>query len=290
MNEHDSAKGANGPSDQKQSETNKEPCNAAASSQDKTTQEDSTDSTKQTSNKYRKHTPANVARRCWRFLRHIWHFALKPEHANAVLAIVTILIFVTGCAYTIFACLQWRSMEGQVEQMKAGNRPWIGIDPDTGLRVSEIRIGEKETATVTMNVTIKNFGSYPGKNVVALAWLMVIHDSMYKRVIDKITSSCTGGTNYGAALFPGATITREWDSRVTNAEKIRDPADANDPIFVAYVVGCIGYQDEAGFQHHTGFAYRDQLVGRNEAMTFATLRPDRVVPKGEWVQWFSFVD
>jgi hypothetical protein len=141
-----------------------------------------------------------------------------------------------------------------------------------------------------MKVTIKNFGPYPGKNVVALAWLMVIHDSMFKRVSDRVSSSCTGGPVFGAALFPGATITREWDSVVTDKEKIRDPKLGDDPIFVPYIVGCIGYQDTYGSQHHTGFAYREQLLGKNEAMTFATLQPNREVPIGEWIQWFSFVD
>jgi hypothetical protein len=111
-----------------------------------------------------------------------------------------------------------------------------------------------------------------------------------KQIPTKINSSCSGGQSYGAALFPGAVITREWDSRVADQEKIRDPKNADNPLFVAYIVGCIAYQDQSGSQHHTGFAFRDQLPGKNEAMTFATLRAGRFVPNGQWIQWFSFVD
>ena len=121
-----------------------------------------------------------------RGLKLAWQFITEPKHSNAVVAIFTVLIFLTGAIYAIFAYLQWSAANGQLEQMKSGNRPWVGIEPDNGLKVSEIRIGEKEAASVTMTVTIKNFGSYPGRNVVALAWLMVVHDSMYQSVVDKI--------------------------------------------------------------------------------------------------------
>jgi hypothetical protein len=36
-----------------------------------------------------------------------WDFITEPKHANAIMAIFTMLIFVTGALYTVFAGLQW---------------------------------------------------------------------------------------------------------------------------------------------------------------------------------------
>lgn len=36
-----------------------------------------------------------------------WNFVIEPKHSNALVAIFTVLIFVTGFFYTIFAALQW---------------------------------------------------------------------------------------------------------------------------------------------------------------------------------------
>jgi len=214
---------------------------------------------------------------------------LFRRDSNHVIAFATVVAAFAAVFYTGYAAGQLRIMKGQLNEMRGGNRPWIGINPDNGLNVSTINIDGQGTASLTMSMTLKNFGSYPGKNVVALAWLMIIHDEEYTAVKDKMDSTCVGGPTYGAAIFPSATLTREWDSKVTDADKVRSKKHPDNPIFVAYIVGCVAYQEQSGSQHHTGFAYRDQLVGKNQAMTFSTF-PNRTVPQGEWIQWFSSVD
>lgn len=39
-----------------------------------------------------------------------WKFIIEPKHSNALIAIFTVLIFVAGALYTVFAALQWCAM------------------------------------------------------------------------------------------------------------------------------------------------------------------------------------
>ena len=40
-----------------------------------------------------------------------WEFVKCPEHANAIMAIFTILIFVATVAYALIALAQWSAMK-----------------------------------------------------------------------------------------------------------------------------------------------------------------------------------
>ncbi len=43
-----------------------------------------------------------------------WSFITKPEHANAIMAIFTVLIFIATSAYAVIALLQWSVMSSQL--------------------------------------------------------------------------------------------------------------------------------------------------------------------------------
>lgn len=43
-------------------------------------------------------------------IRHLFEIIRDPQNSNAIVAIFTVLIFLTGFAYTIFAALQWDQM------------------------------------------------------------------------------------------------------------------------------------------------------------------------------------
>jgi hypothetical protein len=217
----------------------------------------------------------------------LWRFIVEPKHSNALVAIFTILIFVTGAFYAVFAALQWGTMKGQLEQMVSSTRPWVGVEPGAGLQVSQITFDEQGNAKATIAVSAKNYGNSPARNVMAIATLVILQDE--RPVIhDEIRDSCDRVEDIGAILFPGCSVARQWSSKVT-ADKFKVGPGVGPPLFIAYVVGCIGYRDTSGSVHHTGFAYRDQVPGKNEAMTFTT-RANRLVPPGEWLPWFSSVD
>jgi hypothetical protein len=48
----------------------------------------------------------------------VWEFIKKPEHANAIMAIFTILIFVATVAYALIALAQWSAMSGQLKEIQ----------------------------------------------------------------------------------------------------------------------------------------------------------------------------
>jgi hypothetical protein len=178
-------------------------------------------------------------------------------------------------------------MRGQLDLMKASARPWIGIEPSGGIKTSTITF-DKAGAHADVAITIKNFDSAPAKNAMAVGFLEILQDEETV-VRSELESMCGGVPGVGATLFPGSSVTREWTSNVAR-DKFHATIPDN-PMFVAYIVGCVGYSESSGTAHHTGFAYRYQLPGRNKGMTFSTtLFPNSSLPPGEWMPWFSFLD
>lgn len=54
--------------------------------------------------------PLEMVENRWARIKHFWEFITKQEHANAIMAIFTVLIFVSGAVYSVFALLQWLAM------------------------------------------------------------------------------------------------------------------------------------------------------------------------------------
>ncbi len=51
-----------------------------------------------------------------------WNFIRDPHNSNAIIAVFTVLIFLTGSIYTVFAALQWSVMHDTLRL----ERPWLG--------------------------------------------------------------------------------------------------------------------------------------------------------------------
>ena len=83
--------------------TNKHPTTAAAESGK--AEQDAARSQKDTNNADKAPKPTGEG------MHSIWQFIIEPKHSNALIAIFTVLICVTGIWYTIFAALQWGAMK-----------------------------------------------------------------------------------------------------------------------------------------------------------------------------------
>jgi len=105
-----------------------------------------------------------------------WQFIIDQKHSNAIVAIFTVLIFVTGLLYTIFAALQWsaiRETNGIArDTFNAANRPYVGPNAVQVVFVGQdgqgnlIRIDHptKQTTNMDYRVEIKNFGTIPASH------------------------------------------------------------------------------------------------------------------------------
>src|SRR6267143_6119466 len=68
----------------------------------------SVQSNQNSQNSKRKPTPMEMIREWFDFIR-------DPGNASAIVAIFTVLIFLTGLAYTVFAALQWGEMRSTIK-------------------------------------------------------------------------------------------------------------------------------------------------------------------------------
>lgn len=84
-----------------------------------------------------------------------WDFMRDPKHSNAIIAIFTSLIFVTGVLYTTFAGLQWSAT---TSAMKLDERAWVGV-----IKVNQFDFKTGPGFTIPFDVT--NSGKTPALNV-----------------------------------------------------------------------------------------------------------------------------
>jgi hypothetical protein len=127
--------------------------------------------------------PPIAPARTW---KQVWAFVRDPSNANAIIAIVTVMIFLTGVFYTVFSCLQWRVMRGQLAVMKAAQRPNVGV--------SEVRTTD-ENGVPGVVVILKNFGQSPAFNFSA-QWPFFING-------DKLAPQSSAGPATTITLYPG---------------------------------------------------------------------------------------
>jgi hypothetical protein len=81
-------------------------------------QHNSMDERDQSNDAEDKHKPSEVR---MNFIQRWWHFVKDTTHAGAVTAIFTVVIAFTGIVYAVFACLQWTTMSGQLNEMKSSS-------------------------------------------------------------------------------------------------------------------------------------------------------------------------
>jgi len=80
-------------------------------------------------------------------------WASKITVAEAGMLLLTFVIAGSSIVYTVYAQRQWKAMSGQLTQMQAGERPYIGISEITGKEVN---------GGAAFLVLLKNFGKIPG--------------------------------------------------------------------------------------------------------------------------------
>jgi hypothetical protein len=93
----------------------------------------------------------------------IWKFITTPEHANAIMAIFTILIFLATVAYAWISVLQWETAEAGVKAARDANKLTLEsvrarFSIDNQQLNSPITAGER----AGVNFLIKNIGHSTG--------------------------------------------------------------------------------------------------------------------------------
>jgi hypothetical protein len=118
-----------------------------------------------------------------------------------------------------------------------------------------IKFNPNGDATVEYTIHAKNYSNNPAQHVWAFAQLLVTQDTF--AIHDWQTWSCgehlIGNREVGVVLFPGRL--RAFSISSSLFERTKMVSKTDDGKFEGWLVGCIGYRDQAGFLYRTGFTY-----------------------------------
>jgi len=73
-------------------------------------------------------------------IKQAWDFVCEPQHSNAIMAIFTAMIFLSGLAYTVFSALQWRATKIAAEAAQNA----VNGASDTAIRELRAYIGIRQ--------------------------------------------------------------------------------------------------------------------------------------------------
>jgi hypothetical protein len=216
------------------------------------------------------------------------------DHAVEIVGVAILL------GYTIFAALQWSVMSGQLQQMKSGYRPWLGLaegraktsmqqSSSPGMLTTPLTIDAAGTAHIASSITAKDFGSYPAQEVILTATLKLARPDGGELPYDAAKKECTMGipAHAGTAVFPQETLTWAAVGSSFTKDQMKN-ARGNSPEFMAYMIGCIIYRDQYGCRRYTGFTYR--LIERNSYDNVLFRPTPNSIIDGDWYLTDSFVD
>lgn len=205
-----------------------------------------------------------------------------------VSAMSTIVIAGSTLLYCIFAGKQWFVMDKQLEQMKIGYRPWIGLDNEQpSLLTGSLTIDKDKNISGFCRIVSRNFGNYPAQNVFAGAELVVTQNTDSVREREKKLCEDSIPANIGNVVFPGANkVAWSWPLHVTKDQMISIPEGGSQ--FSAFIVGCIFYRDQFEGLHHTGFAYQLKKPNSISSLAFEPI-PNTTI-EGQWVEVHGFAD
>jgi hypothetical protein len=148
----------NKPKNEKNDSTHGEP--VSGSSQQSNHAEKQSETTKQnTDDTNSKHNASGVAMGWW---RRKWEFVVVPQHANALVAIFSVLLFLATTAYVFFAALQWNEMkkatvtQRQIAKLAYGE-PIIRLNAYTGI------FHDEQLKKIWATVRIQNDGRTDAK-------------------------------------------------------------------------------------------------------------------------------
>ena len=104
-------------------------------------------------------------------LRHIWDFLIEPKNSSAIQAVCTLLIFVTGMIYTVFAGLQWCASKKAADAAKSAaetTRNAFGMDKRRAEEIEEAKctiLGDIGIGERFYTVTIPNGGKVSARDM-----------------------------------------------------------------------------------------------------------------------------
>lgn len=230
--------------------------------------------------------------------KNLWHVTRRG--AGSIFALVnlasltlfaTLVIAAATVVYTIYAQRQWQAMTDSnrinkqsadaatgaartaQDSLVAGERPWVG--PTGRIRVTASSIGKKGLSAAIV-VEIQNYGKAPAFRV--LTDTNIVVSDLDRRVVMtceelapmvgrktemRIATSDPNisARRWGQVLFPGAPVTDGTELADTTTQVVGR---------VAYVIGCVVYEDQFANQHWTRFCYETPHVVRDRA-SFRTL-------------------
>ena len=103
-----------------------------------------------------------------------WEFIIEPKHANAIMAIATVLIFVSGVCYTVFSALQWgankQSADAATKSAEVAEQALVSVQRAfiTQRRVEITPITDAQSKQITgvqIDLGWENNGTTPAKSL-----------------------------------------------------------------------------------------------------------------------------
>ena len=108
----------------------------------------------------------------------IWQKWRAIGFTNQLILVFTFVIAAATSVYAVLAYHQLKVMAGQLKEMRAASRPWVGLDIEQpALRTSPLVIDKDKTVHSVGSVVVRNFGNYPAQNVFAGVELMVTQNT-----------------------------------------------------------------------------------------------------------------
>jgi len=179
-------------------------------------------------------------------IKDVWDFISKPEHANAIIAIFTAMIFLSSLAYTVFSAFQWCATKAganaarenanaarlNTEALMSSERPWVLLDWESGApRIHPpylVPIEDNPNAYASCcHYYARNFGRTPAKVLSGKAVLMITEDPIVPEIdIDKLDAGAEfesilpqGETRAGEARLPTMFISKSDHTAVANGTR-----------------------------------------------------------------------
>ncbi len=116
-----------------------------------------------------------------------WEFIKKPEHANAVMAFFTILIFLATSAYAVIATLQWCAMRDQLGEMQKSTEMERRRAEDQEEAIVRLRTDGPAAFDNVEQVRVINSGKVKSRNLEAHVDIS-LNDSMTNTKIRDLAS------------------------------------------------------------------------------------------------------
>ena len=164
----------------------------------------------------------------------------------------TALIFFVTVAYTVFAAGQWWATTETLNEMRLGNRPWVGLP--NGVQVIGTPAFEENQSfpntswpTITVEFTLRNVGASPAFRAAASTNSVagdvrtipegyMDHACLFARQF--------GEVGMGNTLLPGGEITFTEGINISYPVKVVD-------IRTIWIGVCVAYQDSAQSIHYS---------------------------------------